>query len=462
MNIKEKTQAFALEQAMNYISGDPEKNLPKLLAWVDRIGWGKDFSGSNGPKETIHKIVDDPENVWHQYIMRLWRDIDNDVLKSTFRNFVLNAALFGFPKQEALSEQYGCNIPWAILMDPTSACNLHCTGCWAAEYGNRLNMSYETLDSIIRQGTELGTYFYLYSGGEPLVRKADIIRLCEAHPDCQFTAFTNGTLIDEAFADEMLRVKNFIPAISVEGFEKDTDFRRGEGTFKKVEKAMAILKAKHLPFGISCCYTSKNCEMIGSEEYFDQMIDWGAKFCWFFTYMPVGNAAVPELMVSAEQRAFMYRQIRKFRETKPIFTMDFWNDGEYVEGCIAGGRRYFHINAGGDIEPCAFIHYSDSNIREKTLLEALRSPLFMAYRKDQPFNENHLRPCPLLDNPGRLASMVESSDAHSTDLESPENVRDLSAKCKMPAERWAPVADDLWECSGCCAGCEVNQKSSAL
>ena len=462
MNLKEKTEAFALDQAMSYISGDPEKNLPKLLAWIDRIGWAKDFSGPNGPKETIHKIMDDPENVWHRYIMGLWKDIDDGILKTTFHNFVLNAALSGFPKQEALSEEYGCNIPWAILMDPTSACNLHCTGCWAAEYGNRLNMSYETLDGIIRQGTELGTYFYLYSGGEPLVRKADIIRLCEAHPDCQFTAFTNGTLIDEAFADEMLRVKNFIPAISVEGFEADTDFRRGEGTFKKVEKAMAILKAKRLPFGISCCYTSRNCAMIGSEEYFDQMIDWGAKFCWFFTYMPVGRAAVPELMVSAEQRAFMYGQIRKFRETKPIFTMDFWNDGEYAGGCIAGGRRYFHINAGGDIEPCAFIHYSDSNIHEKTLLEALRSPLFMAYRAGQPFNENHLRPCPLLDNPGRLTSMVEASGAHSTDLESPEDVRDLSTKCEMPAEHWAPVADDLWECAGHCTGCKVNRGGAAL
>lgn len=460
MNLKEKAQFFALDQAMSYISGDPEKNLPKLLAWVDRIGWGKDFSGPNGPKETIHKIADDPENVWYQYIMGLWKDIDTEVIKTTFRNFALNAGLFGFPKQEALSEEYGCNIPWAILMDPTSACNLHCTGCWAAEYGNKLNMSYETLDSIIKQGKELGTYFYLYSGGEPLVRKADIIRLCEAHPDCQFTAFTNGTLIDEAFADDLLRVKNFIPAISVEGFEEDTDFRRGKGTFKKVEEAMAILKAKNLPFGISCCYTSKNCEIIGSEEYFDQMIDWGAKFCWFFTYMPVGSDAVPELMANAEQRAFMYRQIRKFRETKPIFTMDFWNDGEYAGGCIAGGRRYFHINAGGDIEPCAFIHYSDSNIHEKTLLEALKSPLFMAYRKGQPFNDNHLRPCPLLDNPGALTSMVDTSGARSTDLESPEDVRDLSAKCKRPAEHWAPVADEIWRCSGRCAECEVKQSSA--
>lgn len=252
----------------------------------------------------------------------------------------------------------------------------------------------------------------------------------------------------------MLRVKNFVPAISVEGFEADTDFRRGQGTFKKVEAAMKILQEKKLPFGISCCYTSQNVEMIGSEAYFDQMIDWGAKFCWFFTYMPIGKDAVPELMVSASQREFMYQQVRKFRETKPIFTLDFWNDGEYSEGCLAGGRRYLHINANGDMEPCAFIHYSDSNIREKTLLQALQSPLFMAYRKGQPFNENHLRPCPLLDNPDALKAVVTSSGATSTDLQNPEAVHDLTEKCQIPSENWAPIADEIWNKAHTCGACE--------
>jgi hypothetical protein len=187
------------------------------------------------------------------------------------------------------------------------------------------------------------------------------------------------------------------------------------------------------------------------------MIEWGAKFCWFFTYMPVGKEAVPELMVSAEQRKFMYERVRKFRETKPLFTLDFWNDGEYAEGCIAGGRRYLHINANGDMEPCAFIHYSDSNIREKTILEALQSPLFMAYHNGQPFNGNHLRPCPLLDNPDALVGMVERSGAHSTDLQDPESADELASKCRFAAERWGETADELWKCAGHCAGCATPQ-----
>lgn len=258
------------------------------------------------------------------------------------------------------------------------------------------------------------------------------------------TVVINGTLIDDAFADEMLRVKNLVPAISIEGFEEATDFRRGEGTYRKVIEAMTRLKERKLLFGISCCYTSKNVEVIGSEEYFDSMIDMGAKFAWLFTYMPIGAAAVPELIATAEQRKFMYEQIHKFRKTKPLFTMDFWNDGDAVGGCIAGGRGYCHINANGDMEPCAFIHYSDSNIKEKTLLECYQSPLFMAYRRSQPFNDNMLRPCPVLDNPGRLTQIVEESGARSTDLESPERACDYCNRCVPAAEKWAPVADELW------------------
>ena len=445
-----KAQGAALELAMNYVLKDPAHNLSRLLDVAEKLDVAVERAGQ---LSAVRSPAADPENNWNRFVVKLCEEIDHDVLKATVRNFFLHASVLGMRRQAESREKYGCNVPWAILMDPTSACNLRCTGCWAAEYGDKLNLSYEELDSIIRQANDLGTYFFLYSGGEPLVRKADILRLCEAHPDCQFTAFTNGTLIDEPFAEDMLRVKNFIPAISVEGFEADTDFRRGAGTFAKVERAMAILRERKLPFGISCCYTSKNVEMIGSEAYFDQMIAWGARFCWFFTYMPVGKDAVPELMVSAPQRAFMYEQVRKFRQTKPLFTLDFWNDGEYSKGCLAGGRVYLHINAGGDCEPCAFIHYADANIRTHTLLQALQSPLFTAYKEGQPWSENHLRPCPLLDNPQALVDAVERTGARSTDLQSPEEVRDLAAKCERAAENWAPVAGEIWARTHGCAAC---------
>lgn len=443
MGIQERFRKTAIKTAFGYIEKDPEKNILKLLDWVDRLA-GEGPDSFEPQREAFRTVLENPDGSMYRLIMDVFQSVDNGVLKAVFENFFLNANIIGWPIQEEMRKKYGCNIPWAILLDPTSACNLRCTGCWAAEYGGRLNLSFDEIDSIIRQGKELGVYMYIYTGGEPLVRKADLIALCEKHADCQFLAFTNATLIDEAFAGEMLRVKNLIPAISLEGFESATDGRRGDGVYRKAVRAMGILKEKRLPFGISACYTSENLDSISSDEFIDQLVEWGAKFIWYFHYMPVGNDAAPALLPSPRQRAVMYRRVREMRRTKPIFAMDFQNDGEYVGGCIAGGRRYLHINANGDADPCVFIHYSDSNIREKTLLECLQGPLFMAYHDGQPFNENHLLPCPMLENPRLLREMVHKTGAHSTDLQSPESVEHLCGKCADYAECWRPVAGELW------------------
>ena len=437
---------LGLKTAYGYIEKDPEHNLPKLMEWVDRLA-GDGPNSFLVQRDAFRTVINDPDNNMHQLLMNIFREVDNDVLKATFENFLLNANIVGWPIQEDMRSKYNCNIPWAILLDPTSAYNLHCTGCWAAEYGNKLNLSLNEIDSIIQQGKELGVYMYIYTGGEPMVRSKDIIALCQKHSDCQFLAFTNATLIDEAFADDMLRVKNFIPAISLEGFEMATDGRRGNGVYHKVLRTMSILRQKRLPFGISACYTSQNLDSISSDEFIDQLVKWGAQFIWYFHYMPVGNDAVPTLMPNPQQRKAMYYRIREIRSTKPLFAMDFQNDGEYVGGCIAGGRRYLHINANGDVDPCVFVHYSDSNIREKSLLDCLRSPMFMAYHDGQPFNDNHLLPCPMLENPEKLREMVHRTGAHSTDLQSPESVDHLCDKCVSYAQCWKPEAERLWGAS---------------
>ncbi len=436
-----KAREIGISTALHYLEKDPEKNLGKLMDWADRVA-GDSFKGQ---RELIRRfLVEDPASNWHQMTVRLLENVDKNVLQTIFTNFFLNATLIGWRREDELREKYGCNIPWAILLDPTSACNLHCTGCWAAEYGSKLNLSYEEIDSIIEQGKNLGVYFYIFTGGEPLVRKKDLIRLCEKHSDCIFLSFTNGTLIDEDFAKEMLRVRNFVPAISLEGFEEATDSRRGKGVFQKVQKAMEILKRNRLPFGISACYTSANIGSVTNEAFYDSLIEAGAYFVWYFHYMPVGRDAVPSLMPTPEQRTYIYHKIREYRATKAIFGMDFQNDGEFVGGCVAGGRRYLHINANGDMDPCVFIHYSDSNIREKTLLEGLRSPLFMAYHDGQPFNKNHLRPCPMLENPALLRQIIQETGAASTDLEAPEDAEQLCSRCDEYAGNWKEPAEALW------------------
>ena len=314
MKIPDSIKRYGLTKVFDYLDKDPMNNMNKVMDLVNK------FAGDTlAPKlipaglAMFDKVISDPESCWYQLIEKVWTQTDPDVLKTIFTNFFINANLVGWPKQEELRKKYNCNIPWAILLDPTSACNLHCTGCWAAEYGHALNLAYDEIDSIITQGKELGIYLYIYTGGEPLVRKKDIIALCEKHSDAAFLSFTNATLIDEEFCQDMLRVKNFVPAISLEGFEEANDSRRGEGVYQKVTNAMALLKSHRLPFGISTCYTSVNYKDITSEEFYNKIIDLGAYFIWFFHYMPVGNDAAPELMPKPEQRTEVYRRIREMR-----------------------------------------------------------------------------------------------------------------------------------------------------
>lgn len=147
---------------------------------------------------------------------------------------------------------------------------------------------------LFSRAKQLGIYMYIYTGGRTAgAQKMDITRLCEKHSDCVFLCFTNATLIDEAFADEMLRVKNFVPAISLEGFEDATDSRRGTGVYQKVIDAIGLLRRKKLLYGISACYTSANFDSITSEAFFDKLIELGVYFIWYFHYMPVGNDASP-------------------------------------------------------------------------------------------------------------------------------------------------------------------------
>ncbi len=440
-SLKETAMSIAVKEAVKFARKDFNKNAPKILALLEKADVKK---VNRSTYAGLHKVMDDPDNNWMRFAKAVICETNEHTLNKMIPP-LMNVAINSYSVRMAAIEKYGCNVPWAILMDPTAACNLKCTGCWAAEYGHSSSLSYEDLARIIRQAKELGTYMFLYTGGEPTMRRADLMRLCRENPDCIFMSFTNGTLIDDSFADEIGEVGNFFPAFSIEGYEEENDFRRGKGTFQKCTAAMKRLKDRGIPFGASLCYTSKNTDVLASDEYIDWLIDKGVRFAWFFTYMPTGNGAVKELMVSADQRALMYKKMHEWRETKPIFALDFWNDGEYVQGCIAGGRHYFHINSNGDCEPCAFVHYSNVNIKDHSVLEALQSPLFMAYKRNQPFSNNMLRPCPVLDNPGAISKMVAETGAYSTEMQHPESANELFDKTIEAAKLWKIKADELFD-----------------
>ena len=425
---------------VSYIEKDPEKNLDKISNLLSKLAV---MPNHKEEIDAVRKFLDDKDSNWYKYTVKLLNRTDKNIIKTLGINFFVNSGLKGIPKQKKLEEKYDINIPWAILMDPTEACNLRCVGCWAGQYKPH-NLSFEVMDKICTEAEEMGIYFIVLSGGEPTVRMKDIIKLAEKHKNQVFHLFTNGTLIDEGIINEVKRVGNITFAVSINGFRENNDAIRGKGTFDKIMKTMDLMRENGVIFGYSTVYARTNVEEVSSDEFVDMLIEKGAAFAWYFTYIPIGRDPDINFMVTPDQRKYMYERINYIRSNKELFAIDFWNDGEFSGGCIAGGRRYLHINAAGEVEPCAFIHYSNVNINEVSLLEALQSPIMKSYRKRQPFNQNNLRPCPLIDNPEKLLEIVRESNAKHTENSEKSHIENLYDDLSVVAENWGKIADKIW------------------
>ncbi len=299
-----------------------------------------------------------------------------------------------------------------VVIDPTDRCNLRCAGCYADSRETGNDLPFELMVSIVEEAVGMGATLITISGGEPFLRERTdhaITRLAGRFPNQGFLVYTNGTLIDKQIAVRLGKLGNVFPAISIEGFQPETDARRGRGTFRRSRLARELLRREGVMTGFSATVTRNNAEVLASDRFLDQRIAEGDLFGWFFLLQPIGRAPRPDLMVTASQRLLLRAAIRRWRDAhRPIFLGDFWNDGPLVGGCLAGGRYYFHVYANGDISPCVFapivcgnvFDIFSGNTQYANLQDFVqRHPVFVAFREEQQKIRDRARPCPLIDHP---------------------------------------------------------------
>ena len=307
-------------------------------------------------------------------------------------------------KMKKFEEEYGVKPPGFLTISPEGNCNLRCKDCYAASVTKGLpSLSFEDVERVLSEKYEKwGSWFTVVSGGEPFLWRdgnIDIIELARRHPEQYFLVYTNGTLINKEKAKKLAEVGNMTMAISVEGFEKETDERRGKGTYKRILTAFENLRNAGVPFGISVTATPQNAELLISKEmikfYFKEQ---GALYEWLFQYMPIGRGVEVEHQVSPKLRSKMWAREQEIVRKERLFFADFWNGGTFSSGCIAGGRPdgYLYIDWYGNIYPCVFVPFWKDNIHDlfsqgKILTDALFSDLFKGVR-DWQLSYNYMRP----------------------------------------------------------------------
>ncbi|MGB9685884.1 MAG: radical SAM/SPASM domain-containing protein [Rectinema subterraneum] len=378
------------------------------------------------------------------------------VFRHSLVNSVLPAMFSAIDKtterEEAFKRRYGFGPPRFLVLSPTKFCNLHCTGCYAnSDSASREKLSFETVDRIIREKTEVwGSVFTVISGGEPLLYESEgktILDLARAHQDNYFLMYTNGTTIDKEMAHKLAEVGNITPAISVEGYENETDARRGKGIYKKVLSAMENLRAEGVPFGVSLTATKENAHLIPSKELVEYYTRLGALYFWIFQLMPIGRASM-DLVVTAEQRLDMYNRMFDLIKNDRYFIADFWNGGTLSNGCISAGRMrgggYLYIDWAGHVTPCVFNPYAAGNVNEiytrgGELSEVLVSPYFESLQEWQKnyamngekYEGNWVLPCPMRDHYADMLKILEKTNPEPADEAAAEALHDPTYHAAM-------------------------------
>ncbi|MEJ2039362.1 MAG: radical SAM protein [Desulfosarcinaceae bacterium] len=405
--------------------------LVKKDYYVEKIYWIKKLFDRNHPSLRVTRHILQQTNPHHR--------------RTLVKAAVINQLLVGTNKRKAFCERNnGLYPPGFFVISPSMKCNLRCFGCYAGNYSKAAELSFEEIDRTLQQAKEMGIYFCVVSGGEPFFYPR-IFDMFNKHKDVIFHVYTHGGLLDETVCRKLARAGNVIPAISVEGFEAETDARRGKGHYARAMKAMEMLRRAKVLFGFSATLTRNNADLLSSDRFVDAMIARGCILGWYFMYVPVGYKPDINLMMTPEQRGRQFERLVQLRNNKPILLADFWNDGPVVGGCISGGRKYLHVNANGDVEPCVFCHFATHNIREHSLQEVVRSPLFQSIRCQLPTTENLLRPCIIVDRPYIARRAIAENGAYFTHQGAEIVYQDLKDEIDAYANQYGTIADELWE-----------------
>jgi MoaA/NifB/PqqE/SkfB family radical SAM enzyme len=404
--------------------------IPQKDSYREKIRWIRGLFRQGHPGLQIARRVLKEPNPLHRH--------------KIIQNFIINQLLAGTNKRKEFDQRTGTYPPDALLISPTMRCDLNCYGCYAGYYPRGSDLPLEVIDRVITEGKEMGIYLILFTGGEPFLRK-DLFSLFEKHEDVCFQIYTNARQINNQMVERLAALGNAIPAISLEGLEEQTDKRRGKGHFRHCMGVMDMLREAGLFFAVSTTQTRENTEVLGSDEFIDLLVEKGCILMWNFHYVPVGKAPALELMATPQQRNYMRERFKHFRATQPMLFVDFWNDGHLTNGCIAGGRKYLHITANGEVEPCVFCHFAEDNIKEKSLLEVLNSRLFREIRSRQPFSENQFRPCMLIDEPAQGRDMALNYARQFTHPDAEVLFTELADQIDDYARQFKPLADAAWE-----------------
>jgi MoaA/NifB/PqqE/SkfB family radical SAM enzyme len=358
-----------------------------------------------------------------KYLTEGVEQVIKDALKATLKDPRESAFLVKFAascavadKRRERNEKEGLHVPSYLIASITSSCNLHCAGCYSrandatVDCEPVMQLSEEEWLRIFKEAEELGVSFILLAGGEPMLRY-DVIEQAGRMQNILFPIFTNGTFMSAKYMELLDRCRNLVPVISIEGGREKTDSRRGEGVYDKIVSVMDEFNSRGLIYGVSVTVTKENLSQVFSDDFLDLMRSRGCKAVFYIEFVPVDDEET-HLAPDDSDREYMMTRIEELRSSRTdMIYISFPGDEKSSGGCLAAGRGFFHINSHGGAEPCPFSPYSDINVKDTSLREALQSELFTALRTSDILADDHIGGCVLHEKREQVEELINKECA---------------------------------------------------
>lgn len=263
------------------------------------------------------------------------------------------------------------------ILGITRKCAYSCRHCYEHfNLAEEESVPVERWATLVREIQEVGVSVVVFSGGEPMMRFADLLSLLRSvdQERSEFHVHTSGHGVSRERARALKTAGLAAAAVGLDDIvpERHDAMRGTPGSFGEAIQALDFFREAGIFTYLNTCLTKDIVRSGDLPRLLLAARDLGVGIVRILEPRPCGTFldADPEDLFSAEDRAIVTEFFReanlgpKYRDC-PLISYEAYFEAPERLGCMMGGHSHLYIDSRGHVEPCVFLPVSFGNIIEE-------------------------------------------------------------------------------------------------
>lgn len=342
-------------------------NYPNPLHWILGIKYliqlRKKFLGNHKLKKMV--------KVYGKYYMGLYTPGWND---ANYKRFIISELNHFKPVGKRVLRFNH------VYLAITKKCALQCDHCYVWDVLNQKDQLNENdLSFIIGKLQKLGTGQIHLTGGEPLLKLDDLLKLIRrANNNTNFWINTSGFKLTNDAANKLKKVGLTGVFISLDHFEEEAhnNFRKFKDAYYWAINGAKNAIANQLVVALSVCVTNDFVSYENLMDYMKLAKKIGVHFVQFLEPKEVGHFKGKDITITQTNIAILesfYTKMNFSNEFLDFPVISYHGYYQRRQGCFAGGNRSMYVDTEGNLNACPFCHTNSGNILHEDFEDQLKA-----------------------------------------------------------------------------------------